>query len=455
MLERNKNADESGVQRPRDHPATQDVRHSHNPRQPSGRRQTTGQRALTPGRPYRRRPSRQQRNTNFMNPAPQPPQKTRIRSLLEAAHSIASDYVEIYRGGEPITMPAPRIIGPGRCDEISGVSRAVFLAAFEDALVRSHFDGIEVKGRMLFDYQGHEIDQIATEHLADKFVIEGNDTFALHEAPRTPMIEISEALNLVGNNAINFGHWIFEYILRWATVAERPELRNVPVLIDECLPASHREGLEYFLENRAPVIVLPKDATARVRKLWSVSNWIYVPINWKNEETIHRQFIVWPAKRVAARYQALACRIDQDDQVEVQSRRVFLSRRNTRHRRLTNIDEIEEIARGRGFDVYYPEDLGFRDQLRLVRGATHIMGPEGSAFFLVLFARPGTKVCCFDHPFVEKVGFVDALFRELGMDLILLTGECVRKDERFSRFSDYVLKRESLKAVLEEWDLAT
>lgn len=389
-----------------------------------------------------------------MNTAPQPPQKTRIGSLLEAAHSIASDYVEIYRGGEPITMPAPRIIGPGQCDEISGISRTVFLAAFEDALVRSHFGGIEVKGRMFFDYQGHEIDRIATEHDADRFVIEGTDTYALHEAPREPVIEISEALNLVGNDAINFGHWIFEHILRWATVGKRPELRNVPVLIDDCLPASHRESLEFFLQNRAPVIVLPKDATARVRKMWAVSNWIYVPIYWNNEETIDRQFIVWPPKMVAAQFQALACRIDQDD-AGVQSRRVFLSRRNTRHRRLTNIDEIEEIARARGFDVYYPEDLSFRDQLRLVRGATHIMGPEGSAFFLVFFARPGTKICCFDHPFVDKVGFADALFRELGMELILLTGECVRKDESFPRFSDYVLERESLRGVLEAWDLAS
>ncbi|MBV9124467.1 MAG: glycosyltransferase family 61 protein, partial [Planctomycetes bacterium] len=125
-----------------------------------------------------------------------------------------------------------------------------------------------------------------------------------------------------------------------------------------------------------------------------------------------------------------------------------------RHRKLINIEEIEEIARDRGFHICYPEDLPFRKQLQIVRGATHVMAPEGSAIFLAFFARRGTKLLCLDHPFVEKSAFVEALFRELQIETVLVTGNCVREDSLFSRFSDYVIDPSDVRRVLAEWKSA-
>jgi len=379
--------------------------------------------------------------------------KTEIGSLLDAARSVASQYIEIYAGGEIVTMPAPRIVGPGRCTDITGVTRKVFLAAFDNAIVRSRFDGIEVGGRMLFDYQGREAQRIAAECLPDKFWSDGERIFALHEPLNDQVLEIPEALTLIGNNSPNFGHWIMEHLLQWATVENRAELQHVPILIDGDLHASHRRALEYFLQGRAPVIVLPKDSAARVERLWTVSNWIYIPIYWRDEDAIHREFIVWPAQEVASRYRSLAARIDDEAVTSSLPSFVFFSRKKTRHRKLVNIDEIEDLARGRGFAIFHPEDLDFTEQLRIVRAASHVMGPEGSAFFLAFFAKAGTKLCCFDHPFVEKVGFAEALYRALAMDLVLVTGECVRKDEQFSRFSDYRIDPSDVERILNDWVL--
>lgn len=373
---------------------------------------------------------------------------------MQAAHDAASEYTEFYRGGRQLTMAAPRIIGPGHCDEVTGTGRTVFLASFEDARVQAASSAFELRGELLFDYQGHEIDRIAVESHADEFVSDAGHVFALRPERNVPTLEIPEALSLVGSTARRFGHWIIEYLLRWATAGERSELKNVPVLIDERLPPSHRQALEYFSEGRAQIVVVPAEVTVQVGKLWTVANWIYVPIYWKNEQAIDVRFLVWPTIEVAERYRRLARRIDRELDEAAGPKRIFLARRETLHRKLMNIDSIQDIARAYGFQVCYPEDLDFREQVQLVRRSTHIMAPEGSALFLAVFARPGTRVCGFDHPFVEKAGFMATLFKELGIDAVLVTGECVRKDELFSRFSDYVIDEANLQIVLDDWKLA-
>lgn len=49
--------------------------------------------------------------------------------------------------------------------------------------------------------------------------------------------------------------------------------------------------------------------------------------------------------------------------------------------------------------VVYPEDMPFIEQVRLLRNAQYVVGPEGSAMFLLFFARPGTKLCILNHTY--------------------------------------------------------
>ncbi|MBV9278062.1 MAG: hypothetical protein JOZ97_07495, partial [Candidatus Eremiobacteraeota bacterium] len=141
------------------------------------------------------------------------PRRIPIGSLLDAAQHGALAFIELYPGGENVTMPRPRIVGPGHCEPITGVTRSVFVAAFTDARLYRRYDGLEVDGRMLFDYQGREIYNIVAECPRDKFACEGEDVFAFDPSAREPVLEVPEALTLVGNNSVNFGHWIFEHIL--------------------------------------------------------------------------------------------------------------------------------------------------------------------------------------------------------------------------------------------------
>jgi len=71
--------------------------------------------------------------------------------------------------------------------------------------------------------------------------------------------------------------------------------------------------------------------------------------------------------------------------------RVYLSRRNAPRRVLTNEAEVEDILAARGFAVISPEALPFAAQVRLVAGASRVVGCFGSQLHLSMFMAPGAR----------------------------------------------------------------
>ncbi|MBM1171283.1 glycosyltransferase family 61 protein [Microvirga arabica] len=62
------------------------------------------------------------------------------------------------------------------------------------------------------------------------------------------------------------------------------------------------------------------------------------------------------------------------------------------YRVLQNEPEIERIAHRAGFEVFYPETLSFREQVRTFASATQIFGPSGSGLLNAIFTQKGGRV---------------------------------------------------------------
>ena len=77
-------------------------------------------------------------------------------------------------------------------------------------------------------------------------------------------------------------------------------------------------------------------------------------------------------------------------------RKFYLSRRklakNTRNRVIVNEAELEQCFTDRGFQIIYPEEISFRDQLSLYSHACALAGPSGSALHNILFCPRGTEI---------------------------------------------------------------
>jgi hypothetical protein len=73
-------------------------------------------------------------------------------------------------------------------------------------------------------------------------------------------------------------------------------------------------------------------------------------------------------------------------------RRIYISRRQTRYRRLVNEAEVERVLGDFGFETFIFEDLSFREQVELMGQAEAIVSTSGAGLVNLLFAPPGAKV---------------------------------------------------------------
>jgi capsular polysaccharide biosynthesis protein len=116
---------------------------------------------------------------------------------------------------------------------------------------------------------------------------------------------------------------------------------------------------------------------------------------------------------------------------------------------MVNHAAIESAARSRDFQVVYPEELSFADQVALVRGARYVVGPEGSAFTLTYFSRPSSKVCVLCHPTIEAAACVTDVID--GVDITVLIGPVVRNGPGFRHRADYEIDPARFSEFLDRW----
>jgi capsular polysaccharide biosynthesis protein len=77
--------------------------------------------------------------------------------------------------------------------------------------------------------------------------------------------------------------------------------------------------------------------------------------------------------------------------------RLFVSRARSR-RPLANEDELLPVLEERGFEVVYPEELSFAEQIRLFARAEAVAGLNGTGMLNELFCPPGTAIVELLHP---------------------------------------------------------
>jgi capsular polysaccharide biosynthesis protein len=88
---------------------------------------------------------------------------------------------------------------------------------------------------------------------------------------------------------------------------------------------------------------------------------------------------------------ALAAGLGVDRPVRF-TRRIFISRRKTGTRTLTNEAELEKLLHSHHFETHFMEQYPLAKQARLIREADVIVATHGAGLANLLFARPGTHV---------------------------------------------------------------
>jgi capsular polysaccharide biosynthesis protein len=101
--------------------------------------------------------------------------------------------------------------------------------------------------------------------------------------------------------------------------------------------------------------------------------------------------------------------------------------------------------------VIYPEELDFAEQIRLLRHASFIVAPNGSAIYLAFFARPGARLCVLNHPYTIEILDQTGILSEVGVDITMLTGSYAKQHEEYPHFADYEIDPKGFSDFLDRW----
>lgn len=141
------------------------------------------------------------------------------------------------------------------------------------------------------------------------------------------------------------------------------------------------------------------------------------------------------------------------DRVEaetLQTNPLFLSRSRYKQGgadRSYNDEEVESIFRNHGFEILYPEEFSFTEQIRLFRHSRLIAGPVGSAMHNAAFMPKGSQLLILaPNSFLFKNDYLISLAKQHNLHYILSdvgTAKIERKQYHF----DPVVLEQSLQQI--------
>ncbi|MBU3161556.1 glycosyltransferase family 61 protein [Clostridium frigoris] len=200
---------------------------------------------------------------------------------------------------------------------------------------------------------------------------------------------IEEGIMLIANASFNYFHFNLESLSKLCLIDEIGEYNKAPLLVDErCLRIqSFKDELDMLNINGRQIIYLKQGYSYNVKKLVYLSDLIISPMNFKKDVLI--RYDDYMINEVAVKLLHDSLSINSNI-----TKKLFISRRNCSLIRLTNQNKIEQIFKEYGYEVIYPEEMSFHDQLKTFSEAEFIAGASGAGFTNILFANINAKIIC-------------------------------------------------------------
>jgi capsular polysaccharide biosynthesis protein len=160
-----------------------------------------------------------------------------------------------------------------------------------------------------------------------------------------------------------------------------PSLRDVPLVVGENISANQLECLALMGFDRSRILRLRKGRLARFRMLWAPT----MPLCGLSGNNA----LLWAPNAIRFFRQKLNIERAQSGE---KRRRLFISRKGAKWRRLLNEEELVRYIEKSGFEIVDPGVLSIAEQISIAASAEAIMGQIGAGMNMILFAPPGTAV---------------------------------------------------------------
>lgn len=210
----------------------------------------------------------------------------------------------------------------------------------------------------------------------------------LHQNP-TPS-EIDCAASFVDACATNYAHWMTEVLPRVAVFCDVPAYAEVPIIVNAGLHPNIMQSLALVVGNQRKVIALPVGRSITVNKLVQTSVTGYVPFERRNDKLqghSHGMFSSLAFASLLAKIKPYMIQPKRDPWPN----KIYL-RRNSGIRKVSNIEEVENILFFNGYVAVDSEKLDFIQQASIFHDAQYIIGSSGAALANFVFCGSKTRI---------------------------------------------------------------
>jgi Glycosyltransferase 61 len=182
----------------------------------------------------------------------------------------------------------------------------------------------------------------------------------------------------------NFFHWMVEILPRLQLYDEVPELQSVPLIVPQSAPRFVRDSLA--LAGYGDRVQFLEDGVYRFETLHLLTRLsLTVDVSPLAIAWLHQKFSQATSKVSFS---------------NPPSKRIYISRRDAKIRRVTNEAALESVLSRFGLTPIVPSDYSLAEQIALFQQAELVVGSHGAAFTHLAFMKPrGTLIEFFspDH----------------------------------------------------------
>ncbi|HJV75041.1 MAG TPA: glycosyltransferase 61 family protein [Noviherbaspirillum sp.] len=354
-----------------------------------------------------------------------------------------------------IVVPDPQFIGE-KFDAEGGVASTneLYVAELSEARIFGKSNAIIVgQGAVLYD--------LLTGPYGDTVNLIFEDVIKYHHQ-RKLLIDFSShkqlrhqrGILLSGPSSKVYGHWFAEFLPKIKLVDSIPAYRDYPIYVDDDMPASHYQALELLTGGKRELIRIGADTSIVFDKLIVAPLFTFFPFACKPDTptSVHIG-TTSPEACLYLRERFLeSVGLDSKPLPRCRrGRRIYLGRRSE-GRKLRNESEVQNFLAKFGFEIVYPEDFTFKEQIKLFNEAECIIGPHGSAFVNAIFCKQGAKVASLVHSYGANFAAWANAVEELGCQHLYVAGQAVGESWN-DHHLDYVVPIELVAQLIEHFEI--
>lgn len=257
---------------------------------------------------------------------------------------------------------------------------------------------------------------------------------------------IPKAICLVGVAAYNYYHITVEILSRLIYLDTIQEYRKLPIIVDSVVREIPQfiGLLDLINEYNHPIIYLGDRKYIQVQKLIYPSNNTWMPVNLRKHEAMKPEDFLLSSLAIWNIRTNVLMGIDLN-KMNV-NKKIFISRRNNKTRRLVNEEKIAALFVSHGFEIMYPEELSFKEQIQIYAQTKCFACTTGAALTNIIYASNDAHIICI-IPKQYEFCLYSTIAYILGQKCTFLDAEVVEKNETLSN-DDFILNEEQCERFL-------